>query len=304
MAPPADAANPLAAPSHAAPGDGDGICLSPACLASANHSPTKPVIIFMPSRQQCRVSADDLLLHCSDNEDRDRALVETLKHGIGFYREALSKQDKRIVEHLFQSGAIQVFIALKKKFLAEGLPIESRLPAHLLHDYFLAEIAVKMIENKQDAMVSPYFPNYHNLHKVSHQHLSDHLSELVETTLNDLVDFKCISIESKMDVSPPNLGMIAAYYNVAYATVEAYTLSLKERTKMKGLLEVISSSAEFENIPVRRHEDALLRRIYDRVLMKADTMDFEAPHIKTFLLLQTHISASSGSGGCQAMVLK
>ncbi|KAK0436333.1 uncharacterized protein EV420DRAFT_238908 [Desarmillaria tabescens] len=39
-----------------------------------------------------------------------------------------------------------------KKFLAEGLPIESHLPTHLLHDYFLAEIAVKTIENKQDAM--------------------------------------------------------------------------------------------------------------------------------------------------------
>ena len=41
-----------------------------------------------------------------------------------------------------------------KKFLSEGLPIESHLPTHSLHDYFLAEIAVKTIENKQDAMVS------------------------------------------------------------------------------------------------------------------------------------------------------
>ena len=41
-----------------------------------------------------------------------------------------------------------------KKFLSEGLPIESHLPTHLLHDYFLAEIAVKTIENKQDAMVN------------------------------------------------------------------------------------------------------------------------------------------------------
>jgi hypothetical protein len=46
-----------------------------------------------------------------------------------------------------------------KKFLSpEGLPIESRLPTHLLHDYFLAEIAVKTIENKQDAMVNLLAP--------------------------------------------------------------------------------------------------------------------------------------------------
>lgn len=69
-----------------------------------------------------------------------------------------------------------------------------------------------------------------------------------------------------------------------------YTLSLKERTKLKGLLEVVSSSAEFENIPIRRHEDALLRRIYDRVPVKLDQVDFEAPHFKTFLLLQAHFS--------------
>ena len=40
-------------------------------------------------------------------------------------------------------------------------------------------------------------------------------------------------------------------------TVEVYTLSLKECTKLKGLLEVISSSAEFETIPIRRHEESL-----------------------------------------------
>jgi len=69
-----------------------------------------------------------------------------------------------------------------------------------------------------------------------------------------------------------------------------YTLSLKESTKLKGLLEVVSSSAEFENIPIRRHEDALLRRVYDRVPVKLDRVDFEAPHFKTFLLLQAHFS--------------
>ncbi|KAF9006973.1 Sec63 Brl domain-containing protein [Cyathus striatus] len=357
----------------------------PAYLAVVEYSPTKPVIIFVPSRRQCRLTVDDILTHCSadDKSDRflnieledlqphldhikDQGLVETLKQGVGYFHEALDKQDKRIVQRLFESGAIQVLVASKdtawslpvasymviimgvqyyegkehryidypvmdvlqmmgracrpledersrcvlmcqqtrkdfyKKFLAEGLPIESHLPTHMLHDYFLAEIAVKTIENKQDAMdilTWTYFyrrmtqnPNYYNLHNVSHQHLSDHLSELVENTLNDLVNSKCITIEDEMDVSALNLGMIAAYYNISYVTVEVYTLSLKERTKLKGLLEVVSSSAEFESIPIRRHEDVLLRRIYDRVPVKLDHADFEAPHFKTFLLLQAHFS--------------
>jgi pre-mRNA-splicing helicase BRR2 len=41
-----------------------------------------------------------------------------------------------------------------RKFLNEGLPIESHLPTHLLHDFFLAEIAEETIESKQDAIVS------------------------------------------------------------------------------------------------------------------------------------------------------
>ncbi|KAH9019679.1 Snrnp200 protein [Lactarius pseudohatsudake] len=129
-----------------------------------------------------------------------------------------------------------------QKFLAEGLPlglpaIESHLPTHLLHDYFLAEIAVKMIENKRDAMdilTWTYFyrrttqnSNYYNLHNVSHQHLSDHLSELVENTLSDLVNSKCIAIEDEMDVSPLNLGILQhllRHCRSLYALVEGAAL--------------------------------------------------------------------------------
>ena len=43
----------------------------------------------------------------------DKGLVETLKSGINYYHEALDKQDKRIVQRLFESGAIQVLVASK-----------------------------------------------------------------------------------------------------------------------------------------------------------------------------------------------
>ncbi|KZO96269.1 Sec63-domain-containing protein [Calocera viscosa TUFC12733] len=356
----------------------------PAYLSILEYSASKPVIIFVPNRKQCRLTADDILTYCQADEEEnrflhieeedlkphlehlsDRGLVEALSHGIGYYHEALNKQDKRIVQRLFEAGAIQVLIASRetawglpvscnmviimgaqffegrehryvdypmtevhqmmgracspggggsrcvlmlnqtkkdfyRKFLNEGLPIESHLPTHMIHDFFLAEIAVKTIENKQDAidiLTWTYFyrrmtqnPNYYNLSAVSHRHLSDHLSELVESTLNDLVNAKCITIEDEMDVSPLNLGMIAAYYNISYVTVEVYSMSLKSTTKLKGLLEIVSSSAEFESVPIRRHEDVLLKRIYDRVPVKLDQVNYDAPYFKTFLLLQAHFS--------------
>jgi len=39
-------------------------------------------------------------------------------------------------------------------------------------------------------------PNYYNLHNISHQVLSNHLSELIENTLQDLMNLKCIVIDS------------------------------------------------------------------------------------------------------------
>ncbi len=54
---------------------------------------------------------------------------------------------------------------------------------------------------------------------MTHRHLSDHLSELVENTLADLEQSKCVAVEEEVDLSPLNLGMIAAYYYINYTTI-------------------------------------------------------------------------------------
>merc|ERR1711970_429339 len=104
-------------------------------------------------------------------------------------------------------------------------------------------------------------PNYYNLAGVTYRHLSDHLSEMVESTLSELEHSKCISIEDEMDTAPLNLGMIAAYYYINYTTIELFSMSLNAKTKIRGLIEIISNAAEYKNIPIRHHEDALLRQL-------------------------------------------
>jgi pre-mRNA-splicing helicase BRR2 len=59
---------------------------------------------------------------------------------------------------------------------------------------------------------------------------------------------------------------------------------------LKGLLEIVASAAEFETVPIRHHEDILLRRLYERLPVKLDAVDYSSPHFKTFLLLQAHFS--------------
>ena len=187
-----------------------------------------------------------------------------------------------------------------KKFLNEALPIESNLH-DFLHDAFVAEISSKTIESTQEAVgwsTYTYFyrrllanPSYYNLHDTSHEGLSTHLSELVEQTLKELTDANLIEHDEDEDaITPLNPCMIAAYYNISFITMQTLMMSLNEKTSIKGVLEIITAATEFEDIPIRRHENQILSRVYDRVPYKMQEANFETPHFKAFVLLQAHFS--------------
>ena len=71
------------------------------------------------------------------------------------------------------------------------------------------------------------------LQGVSHRHLSDHLSDLIENTLSELENSKVIAIEDDDELEPLNMAMIASYYYVAYTTIEVFQSSLTAKTKVK-----------------------------------------------------------------------
>ncbi|KAF2863346.1 Sec63-domain-containing protein [Piedraia hortae CBS 480.64] len=184
------------------------------------------------------------------------------------------------------------------KFLAEALPVESQLQGYL-HDAFVAEISTKTIENTQEASewtADTYFyrrmlanPSYYGLKSRSDEDISAYLSEQVEQTLEELSEADLIEVEDEQ-VTPLNAALIAAYYNISFATMQTLLLSLTRTTKFKGMLEIITAATEFEDIQIRRHEDGVLRRIYDRLPIKLATVDYDSPHFKAFLLLQAHFS--------------
>ncbi|WPH02522.1 Hypothetical protein R9X50_00538700 [Acrodontium crateriforme] len=187
-----------------------------------------------------------------------------------------------------------------RKFLGEALPIESQLQGYI-HDAFVTEISTKTIESTQDAVdwtTYTYFyrrlmanPSFYGLQDTSHEGLSAYLSELVESTLKDLSEAKIIELDEEDDtVTPLNAAMIAAYYNISFITMQTLLLSLKRTTKLKGILEIVTAATEFEDIQIRRHEEHILQRIYDRVPVKLTDVNFESPHFKAFVLLQAHFS--------------
>ncbi|KAJ2905059.1 Pre-mRNA-splicing factor brr2 [Zalerion maritima] len=187
-----------------------------------------------------------------------------------------------------------------RKFLNEAIPVESHLWS-FLHDAFVTEISTKMIESADDAIswtTYTYFyrrllanPSYYNLGDRTHDGLSQYLSDLVENTLKELEESKMIELdEDEGTVEPENAAHIAAYYNISHVTMQTFLLSLSGKTKLKGVLEIVTSALEFENIQTRRHDDALLRRIYDRLPVKISHVAYDSPRFKAFVLLQAHFS--------------
>lgn len=117
----------------------------PTFLAIKNHSPDKPVIVFVASRRQTRLTAKDLINFCGmeDNPRRfvrmseedlqlnlsrvkDEALREALSFGIGLHHAGLVEADRQLSEELFANNKIQILVATST--LAWGV----NLPAHLV----------------------------------------------------------------------------------------------------------------------------------------------------------------------------
>ena len=186
-----------------------------------------------------------------------------------------------------------------KKFLYEPLPVESHLD-HYLHDHLNAEVVTRTVENKQDAvdyLTWTFFyrrltqnPNYYNLTGVTHRHLSDHLSETVENTIGDLERSHCLAVENEMDLVPLNLGHIAAYYYIHYSTLEVFSSSLKDSTRMKGLLEILSYASEYAKIGIRQKEANVLRKLAAHLPVKISDTKYSDSHTKANVLLQAHFS--------------
>ncbi|GAV70037.1 DEAD domain-containing protein/Helicase_C domain-containing protein/Sec63 domain-containing protein [Cephalotus follicularis] len=117
----------------------------PAYAAICTHSPTKPVLIFVSSRRQTRLTALDLIQFAASDEHprqflsmpeealqmvlsqvTDQNLRHTLQFGIGLHHAGLNDKDRSLVEELFVNNKIQVLVCTST--LAWGV----NLPAHLV----------------------------------------------------------------------------------------------------------------------------------------------------------------------------
>ncbi|CAH0518314.1 unnamed protein product [Peronospora belbahrii] len=123
----------------------------PTFMAIKTHSPDKPVLIFVSSKAQTKLTALDLIQFCvasdengdgskrflkmdeavmesicQSNQIVDESLKHTLSFGIGLHHAGLARRDRELVEKLYKDRLIQVIISTST--LAWGV----NLPAHLV----------------------------------------------------------------------------------------------------------------------------------------------------------------------------
>jgi len=122
-----------------------GTMNKPAYNAIKDFSINKPVLIFVSSRRQTRLTALDLISFCASDSQhhsflnisieemktiiecvKDENLKHTLNFGIGMHHAGLIESDRRIVEDLFYNSSIQILVATST--VAWGV----NFPAHLV----------------------------------------------------------------------------------------------------------------------------------------------------------------------------
>ncbi|CAD7928197.1 unnamed protein product [Amoebophrya sp. A120] len=367
----------------------------PVYQAIKNNSGTKPVIVFVSDRKQCRLTSIDLLLHAASDDTpkrflrvKDEAIAPYLKnpflqtreslrncleYGVGYIHEGFSQEEMNFVCKLYRAGALQVLVASQslcygmtdvahlvvvmdttkydgkegrfvdypvadilqmmgrasrpsddasgvcvllcpaskkeyyKKFIFEPLPVESHLDQRMA-DILNVEVVMKNVENKQDALDwltwTFYYrrlaqnPNYYGLQGVSHTHLSDHLSEIVEQTVDFLEQAGCTCVENDVDLSAANLGLVASYYALRYTTIEVFSRSVGEATKRKGIIDILAEASEFEYLPLRQGEDDVLKQLADSCGLDLgeairDKGERIRPTVKAKILLYAHFHRAS-----------
>eukprot|EP00455_Lapot_gusevi_P038061 TRINITY_DN4267_c0_g1_i7.p1 TRINITY_DN4267_c0_g1~~TRINITY_DN4267_c0_g1_i7.p1 ORF type:complete len:582 (-),score=192.11 TRINITY_DN4267_c0_g1_i7:80-1714(-) len=188
-----------------------------------------------------------------------------------------------------------------KKFLYEPFPVESSL-AEQLHNHINAEIVsgtLTCIQDAIDYLTWTYFfrrliqnPSYYHVDDNSPETINNFLNDIVYKTLTDLEMAGCIRFsESDVNaVEPLTLGRIASFYYLKYTTVAMFHRRLVDRMEIPAILDLLTSAAEYDDLPVRHNEEYINEELSRHVAWGVDRHSMDSPYTKANLLLQAFFS--------------
>ncbi|KAL3420146.1 activating signal cointegrator 1 complex subunit 3, partial [Phlyctema vagabunda] len=213
------------------------------------------------------------------------------------------------------SGIARIFTQDSKKpfykhFLHTGFPVESSLH-NVLDNHLGAEVSAETITTKQDALdylTWTFFfrrlhknPTYYGLEISAEEHntiaaqqlANEYMISMVDKSLGELAESKCIELYPNGNVDSTALGKIMSYYYLSHRTIRHLVNNAKAEASFGDALSWMSSATEYDELPVRHNEDLINATLSENLPIPASSFDnlpMWDPHVKAFLLLQAHMS--------------
>lgn len=213
------------------------------------------------------------------------------------------------------SGVARIFTqdskkAFYKHFLHTGFPVESSLH-NVLDNHLGAEVSAETITTKQDALdylTWTFF--FRRLHKnptyyglvlpteeggdsiAAQQAANEYMEEMVDHSLSELAESRCIEIHHDGDIDPSPLGKIMSYYYLSHKTIRTLTNHATNSASFQVALRWMCLATEYDELPVRHNEDLINAEMSLNLPYNAEEFGLPMwdPHVKAFLLLQAHFS--------------
>lgn len=193
-----------------------------------------------------------------------------------------------------------------KHFLNVGFPVESSLHK-VLDDHIGAEIASKSIQTQQDALdfLSWTFlfrriynnPTYYGIEDISTNGVSNYLTNLVDTTISNLKESKCLKLANKNNkvvITPTPFLEISSYYYLSHKTIRYILNNITPKLTFKDCLKILSAAVEYNELPTRHGEELINTELSQQMRYQVEEvfpdLPIWDPHVKTFLLLQAYMS--------------
>ncbi|KJK80167.1 Putative helicase [Metarhizium anisopliae BRIP 53293] len=212
------------------------------------------------------------------------------------------------------SGVARIFTQDSKKdfykhFLHTGFPVESSLHS-VLDNHLCAEVSAETIVTKQDALdylTWTFFfrrlhknPSYYGLELSAEEHstiaaqqlANEYMIEMVNKSLGELAESKCVEVFPNGDVDPTALGKIMSYYYLSHKTIRHLVKHAKAQASFLDVLSWMSRAIEYDELPVRHNEDLINDTLSANLPYPGHAFGLPMwdPHVKAFLLLQAHMS--------------
>ncbi|ODV78726.1 DNA-directed DNA polymerase [Suhomyces tanzawaensis NRRL Y-17324] len=189
-----------------------------------------------------------------------------------------------------------------KHFINIGFPVESSLHK-VLDNHIGAEISAGTITTRQEAMdfLTWTFlyrrahnnPTYYGIEDVSTAGVSKYLGDLIDQTLENLMESKCVTNGAKDELIPTPFLHISSYYYLSHKTIRNLVNNITKESTFRDCLRLLSEATEYDEIATRHGEELINMEMSHNMRYPAEDLNCEFiwdPHVKSYLLIQAFMS--------------